>query len=88
MVPSGRNPASDKPLPGQRKGRTMTEQQMLDFITETLGPNIPLTLDQLAALLMALAIATVLLAMGLGYQIVRAERRIKALETALAQEAM
>ena len=58
----------------------MTEQQIVDIITDTLGPNVPLTLDQLSVLLMVLAIATVLLAAGLGYQIARAERRIKALE--------
>ena len=85
MVPSGRAPVGARPLPGQTKGHAMTEQQMLDLITETLGPNIPLTLDQLAALLMALAIATVLLAAGLGYQIARVEKRIKALEEAVAQ---
>ena len=33
---------------------------------------------------MVLAVATVLLAAGLGYQIARAERRIKSLEAALA----
>lgn len=59
----------------------MTQQQIADIVVETLAPNTPFTLDQLSALVMVLAIATLLLAMGLGYQIVRAEKRIKALET-------
>ncbi|OUO19212.1 MULTISPECIES: hypothetical protein [Coriobacteriales] len=62
----------------------MTEQQILDIVADALGPNAPLTLEQLSALLMVLAIATVLLAAGLGYQIARAEKRIKSLEAALA----
>ena len=62
----------------------MTEQQILDIVADALGPNAPLTLEQLSALLMVLAIATVLLAAGLGYQIARAEKRIKSLEDALA----
>ena len=62
----------------------MTEQQILDIVADALGPNAPLTLEQLSALLMVLAVATVLLAAGLGYQIARAERRIKSLEAALA----
>ena len=81
----GKDPGEHQAVPGQTKGHVMTEQQMLDIITETLGPNIPLTLDQLAALLMVLVIATMLLAVGLGYQIARSEKRIKALEIALAQ---
>ena len=43
----------------------MPEQQILDIVTDALGPNEPLTLEQLSALLMVLAIATVLLAAGL-----------------------
>ena len=62
----------------------MTEQQILDIVTDALCPNAPLTLEQLSALLMVLAVATVLLAAGLGYQIARAEKRIKSLEAALA----
>ena len=62
----------------------MTEQQILDIVADALGSNAPLTLEQLSALLMVLAVATVLLAAGLGYQIARAERRIKSLEAALA----
>lgn len=62
----------------------MTEQQILDIVADALGPNAPLTLEQLSALLMVLAVATVLLAAGLGYQIARAEKRIKSLEDALA----
>lgn len=62
----------------------MTEQQILDIVADALGPNAPLTLEQLSALLMVLAIATVLLTAGLGYQIARAEKRIKSLEAALA----
>ena len=62
----------------------MTEQQILDIVADALRPNAPLTLEQLSALLMVLAVATVLLAAGLGYQIARAERRIKSLEAALA----
>ncbi len=62
----------------------MPEQQILDIVTDALGPNAPLTLEQLSALLMVLAVATVLLAAGLGYQIARAEKRIKSLEAALA----
>lgn len=62
----------------------MTEQQILDIVADALGPNAPLTLEQLSALLMVLAVATVLLAAGLGYQIARAEKRIKSLEAALA----
>ncbi len=58
----------------------MTEHQIADIVVETLAPNTPFTLDQLSALVMVLAIATLLIAMGLGYQIVRAEKRIKALE--------
>ena len=58
----------------------MTEQQIAELVTEALGPNAPLTLEQLSVLLMVLAIATVLLTMGMGYQIARAERRIRALE--------
>ena len=61
----------------------MTEQQILDIVADALGPNAPLTLEQLSALLMALAISVILLAMGMGYQIVRSERRIGALESAL-----
>lgn len=62
----------------------MTEQQILDIVADALGPNAPLTLEQLSALLTVLAVATVLLAAGLGYQIARAEKRIKSLEAALA----
>ena len=62
----------------------MTEQQILDIVADALGSNAPLTLEQLSALLMVLAVATVLLAAGLGYQIARAEKRIKSLEAALA----
>ena len=63
----------------------MTEQQIAELVTKALGPNAPLTLEQLSVLLMVLAIATVLLAAGLGYQIARAERRISALEAALGR---
>lgn len=62
----------------------MTEQQIADIVTDALGPNAPISLEQLSALLMALAISVILLAMGMGYQIVRSERRISALEAALA----
>ena len=62
----------------------MTDQQILDIVADALGPNAPLTQEQLSALLMVLAVATVRLAAGLGYQIARAERRIKSLEAALA----
>ena len=58
----------------------MTEQQIADMITDALGPTAPLTVEQLSVLLMVLALATVLLAMGLGYQIARIEKRVKALE--------
>ena len=58
----------------------MTEQQIADMITDALGPNAPFTVEQLSVLLMVLALATVLLAMGLGYQIARIEKRVKALE--------
>lgn len=61
----------------------MTEQQIADIVTDALGPNAPISLEQLSALLMALAISVILLAMGMGYQIVRSERRIGALESAL-----
>lgn len=61
----------------------MTEQQIADIVTDALGPNAPISLEQLSALLMALAISVILLAMGMGYQIVRSERRISALESAL-----
>lgn len=61
----------------------MTEQQIADIVTNALGPNAPISLEQLSALLMALAISVILLAMGMGYQIVRSERRISALESAL-----
>lgn len=61
----------------------MTEQQIADIVTDALGPNAPISLEQLSALLMALAISVILLAMGMGYQIVRYERRISALESAL-----
>lgn len=60
----------------------MTEQQIVDFMTEALGPNAPFTLEQLATLLFVLAIATMLLAMGLGYQAAKLDRRVKALEAA------
>ena len=58
----------------------MPEQKIADMITEALGPNAPLTLEQLSVLLLVLALSVVLLAMGMGYQIARAERRIRALE--------
>lgn len=61
----------------------MTDQQIADIVTDALGPNAPISLEQLSALLMALAISVILLAMGMGYQIVRSERRISALESAL-----
>mgnify|MGYP003179541640 FL=1 len=61
----------------------MTEQQIADIVTDALGPNAPISLEQLSVLLMALAISVILLAMGMGYQIVRSERRIGALESAL-----
>lgn len=61
----------------------MTEQQIADIVTDALGPNTPISLEQLSVLLMALAISVILLAMGMGYQIVRSERRIGALESAL-----
>lgn len=61
----------------------MTEQQIADIVTDALGPNAPISLEQLSALLMALAISVILLAMGMGYQIVRSERRISALESAI-----
>ena len=61
----------------------MTEQQIADIVTDALGPNAPISLEQLSALLMALAISGILLAMGMGYQVVRSERRISALESAL-----
>ena len=61
----------------------MTEQQIADIVTDALGPNAPISLEQLSALLVALAISVILLAMGMGYQIVRSERRIGALESAL-----
>ena len=61
----------------------MTERQIADIVTDALGPNAPISLEQLSALLMALAISVILLAMGMGYQIVRSERRISALESAL-----
>ena len=61
----------------------MTKQQIADIVTDALGPNAPISLEQLSALLMALAISVILLAMGMGYQIVRSERRIGALESAL-----
>ena len=61
----------------------MTEQQIAGIVTNALGPNAPISLEQLSALLMALAISVILLAMGMGYQIVRSERRISALESAL-----
>lgn len=61
----------------------MTEQQIADIVTDALGPNAPISLEQLSVLLMALAISVILLAMGMGYQIVRSERRISALESAL-----
>lgn len=61
----------------------MTERQIADIVTDALGPNAPISLEQLSALLMALAISVILLAMGMGYQIVRSERRIGALESAL-----
>ena len=88
MVPPGTGeddaisqaPGTPQRLLEETKGHAMTEQQIVDIITDTLGPNVPLTLEQLSVLLMVLAIATVLLAAGLGYQIARAERRIKALE--------
>lgn len=58
----------------------MPEQKIVDMITDALGPNTPLTLEQLSVLLLVLALSVVLLAMGMGYQIARAERRIRALE--------
>ena len=58
----------------------MPEQKIANMVTEALGPNAPLTLEQLSVLLLVLALSVVLLAMGMGYQIARAERRIRALE--------
>ena len=84
MVPSERHPAPPVGRRGDESGNAMPEQQILDIVADALGPNAPLTLEQLSALLMVLAIATVLLAAGLGYQIARAEKRIKSLEAALA----
>lgn len=65
----------------------LTEQQIVDLVTEALGPNAPFTLEQLSTMLFVLAIATVLLAMGLGYQAAKLDRRVKALEAALAVSA-
>ena len=62
----------------------MTEQQIVDFMTEALGPRAPFTLEQLSTLLFVLALATLLLAMGLGYQAAKLDRRVKALEAAAA----
>lgn len=61
----------------------LTEQQIVDLVTEALGPNAPFTLEQLSTMLFVLAIATVLLAMGLGYQAAKLDRRVRALEAAL-----
>lgn len=58
----------------------MTAEQIARIATEALAPTVDLNLDQLSALLLVLAISVVLLAMGLGYQIARMERRIRALE--------
>lgn len=61
----------------------LTEQQIVDLLTEALGPNAPFTLEQLSTMLFVLAIATMLLAMGLGYQAAKLDRRVKTLEAAL-----
>ncbi|HIR90333.1 MAG TPA: hypothetical protein IAC01_00915 [Candidatus Limicola stercorigallinarum] len=71
----------------------MPAENLAQLATEVLTGNASLTIEQLSALLMLLAISVVLLAMGLGYQIAHAEKRIKALEAACApaatsQEAM
>ena len=58
----------------------MTEQQIAQIATEALAPNFDINIDQLAALVMLLAVATVLLAYGLGRQVVRLEKRVKELE--------
>lgn len=58
----------------------MSEQQIADIATEALAPNFAITTDQLAALVMLLAIATVLLAYGLGRQVVKLEKRLRDLE--------
>lgn len=65
----------------------LTEQQIVDLVIEALGPNAPFTLEQLSTMLFVLAIATVLLAMGLGYQAAKLDRRVKALEAALSVSA-
>ena len=71
----------------------MPAENLAQLATDVLTGNASLTIEQLSALLMLLAISVVLLAMGLGYQIARAEKRIKALEAvctpaATSQEAM
>ncbi len=60
----------------------MTEQHIAEIVTDILGPNAPLSLEQLSVLVFVLAVSTVLLAMGLGYQAARLDRRVKALEAA------
>lgn len=62
----------------------MPAQEIANTLTEALAPDVPLSIDQLSALLLVLAVATVLLAVGLGHQVARAEKRIRALEAALA----
>lgn len=64
----------------------MTEQRIAQIATDILGPNAPLSLEQLSVLLFVLAVATVLLAMGLGYQAAKLDRRVKALEAAARTE--
>lgn len=71
----------------------MPAENLAQLATDVLTGNASLTIEQLSALLMLLAISVVLLAMGLGYQIARTEKRIKALEAACtpaatSQEAM
>lgn len=58
----------------------MPAEEIAHIATEALAPNVSLNLDQVCALLLVLAVSTVLLAMGLGYQVARLERRLRALE--------
>ena len=63
----------------------MTEQ-IADIATKALAPNFDITVDQLAALVMLLAVATALLAYGLGRHVAKLEKRLRDLEAQGGEE--
>lgn len=77
-----RTGSSEPPEHANRKEHTVPAS--IDSILNALAPDFAITTNQLAALVLVLAISVVLLAYGLGRQAAKLDRRIKALEAALS----